>query len=281
MSLTAILGRLLTPLGLFRALTDSPFGALLVLIGIGSVLFSILVLVKSRSMMVVPAAQAPVPAPAQKREAAAPAPAAAPTPAPPRPRATTDRIVIKFPAILRGHPDVWGIQEPIMVAVETDAQVVPPGTPVSLAIDRKGRTIPLGEAKTDSKGVARFEAPLAEKGEADIIARLQGGAVDGQAVRPLRIVDYREEIVETFEDFKAWADSQFDFVDLRMTAREFVDRFADGRPGTPVAPLDRIVDIYELSNYSEHPVDRSTYTRMVEAFLELESAGALDGEESR
>ncbi|MBW3582916.1 MAG: DUF4129 domain-containing protein [Euryarchaeota archaeon] len=280
MSLTAILGRLLTPLGLLRALTDSPFGALLVLIGIGSVLFSILVLVKSRSMVAVPATEAPVPAPAKKRQAT-PAPAATPAPTPPRPRATTDRVAVKFPAILRGHPDVWGLQEPIIVAVETDTQVVPPGTPISLALHRKGRSVPLGEARTDSKGVARFEAPLTEKGEADIIARLQGGQVDGQAVRPLRVVDYREEIVETFEDFKAWADSQFDFVDLRMTAREFVDRFADGRPGTPVAPLDRIVDIYELSNYSEHPVDRSTYTRMVEAFLELESAGALDGEESR
>lgn len=280
MFLTAILGRLLTPLGLFRALTDSPFGALLVLIGIGSVLFSILVIVKSRSMVTVQVPEAPAPAPAKKREAIPPTPAAKPAPAPARPRTTTDRVVIRFPAILRGHPDVWGVQEPIMVAVETDAQVVPPGTPVSLALHRKGRTLPLGEARTDGDGVARFEAPLTEKGEADLIARLQGGDVDGQAVRPLRVVDYREEIVETFEDFKAWADSQFDFVDLRMTAREFVDRFADGRPGTPVAPLDLIVDIYELSNYSEHPVDRSTYTRMVEAFLELETAGALDGEES-
>jgi hypothetical protein len=144
---------------------------------------------------------------------------------------------------------------------------------------------PFGIRLTYPLAFARFAVPAqatpGEEGarsEAHLVARLEVDAhPSGQAVRGIRFVAYRDEIVETFEDFTKWAAAQFAFVDRRMTAREFVDRFADAVAGCPVAPLDRIVDIYELANYSDHPVDRAVYLDFVEAFLELEDAGALDG----
>ena len=225
---------------------------------------------KKRKAIVAPAALSLAPAP--------------PTPVrvapPPRPSATTDLVRLRFPGIAESHPDVWAQDAPLDVFVVVDRARAPASAAVTVSLERHraGSRQDVGRVAADDEGRARFAVAFDQLGEEDLVARLEAdGRVIGQAVRAVRIVDYRAEIVETFEDFVAWASGQFKFVDKRHTAREFVDRYADGRGGVPTSPLETIADLYEVANYSEHPVDRSTYLRMVDAFLELERVGALEG----
>jgi hypothetical protein len=206
--------------------------------------------------------------------------AARPQPAALPPRSDSDRIMIELPGVSPRHPDVWAPREPLDVRVVVRRDAVAPGraATVRLLFVANGRESEVGHVVPDERGHAGFtmypDAPL----EGHLVARLEvEGFHAGRAVRALRIVPYRDEIVETFEDFVKWAASHFGSVDRRLTAREFVDRYADSVPRAPHAPLDRIADIYELANYSDHPVDRAVYLDFVEAFLELEDAGALEG----
>lgn len=199
-----------------------------------------------------------------------------------RPATTTDLIRIRFPAIAEQHPDVWDDEASLDVHVRVDRDRFAADAVVQVVLSGQadGHRRVFGTTEVDSDGWARFRIEPKRKGEIDLVAALAvDGEAEGQAVRAIRIVDYRAEVVETFEDFVTWAASQFGFVDRKRTAREFVDMFIDGRPGTPAASLDEVVDIYEIANFSDHPVDRATYLRLVDAFLELEEAGALEGAE--
>lgn len=211
------------------------------------------------------------------------APTSAPTPAGPteatlRPTNQGD-LRLHFPQIDEAHPDVWSTDRPLEVQVELGQHA---NGDVKVTLERhRGETVhAVGERVPDDDRAVRFEIRFPHLGEEDLVVQVRHDErVLAQAVRAVRIVDYRAEIVETFEDFLAWAASQFDFVDTRRTAREFVDRFVDGRPGVPHAPLETIADIYEVANYSEHDVDRDTYLALVDAFLVLEEAGALESPE--
>lgn len=201
-----------------------------------------------------------------------------------RPASTTERVRIRFPAIDERHPDVWDHQSPLSVLVAVDSSQLDPGADIQVVLSGQtdGQRRRFGTRPVDATGGARYEIEAGRRGEIDLIAELRvNGEPEGQAVRSIRLVDYRDEIVETFEDFVAWAASQFGFVDRKRTAREFTDMFIDGRPGVPAAPLDTVVDLYEIANFSDHPVDRATYLQLVDAFLDLEEAGALEGTGAR
>lgn len=274
-------------LGLAENVFGSPMAVILILIGLLALVMSLTMLVRAiphRAGGVAHVEEGPEEGPeATPRQApAVQAKTARPAPSTPRPRTTSDKVRIRFPDIDDAHPDVWDTEAPLTVVVTVrDGDAGRADAQVRLVRTVKGRTAPVGEAATDERGVARFEVTFPETGEQDLVAtRILDDRPAGQAVRAVRVVEYRDEVVETFEDFRSWAASNFSAVDPRHTAREFIDRFADSRPGTPTAPLETIVGIYEVANYSEHPVDRATYLRMVDAFLELEDAGALDAEET-
>lgn len=258
--------------GLWGSVFSGFLPALLVLIGIGAIIVGVVAVLQTRRW---PRMQV-----AQQTEEVSTGPMAAdaaPAPVIP-PSSDTDRLLIGFPDIDAAHPDVWDKETPLTVVVQTAREVDGGPLGVRLSLHVGGRTREIGTTGLDPEGQARFAVAFDALGEHDLIAELLAdGDPRGQSVRRVRIADYRNEIVETFEDFVAWASSHFDFVDRRMTAREFVDRYADGRVRTPAGPLGRIADLYELANYSEHPVDRQTYLHLVDAFLELEAAGALEG----
>lgn len=270
--------------GLWESVFSGFVPALLVLIGILALVFGAVSVYQTRRW---PKTEPkPKPKEAPKPKAAPKAEPAAPGPEEPvalRPTTTTRTVQIRYPGIDEAHPDVWSTGEPLDVLVQVDPKRHGPDTALSvrLSVHRGGKTELVGTVGVDERGEGTFRVPFHELGEQDLIAELLADdRPAGQAVRSIRIVDYRSEMVETFEDFLAWAASHYTFVNRKMTAREFVDRYADGRPGTPVAPLERIVDLYELANYSDHPIDRRAYLDLVDAFLQLEEAGALEGPEA-
>lgn len=244
------------------------------ILGIGAIFLGLFAVYQTRRWPRHESAETPKETP----QAAPAAAAAKPEAVTIRPATTSRTLTIAFPDIDPAHPDVWGLDAPLTVTVHSQGGAEDATSALRLSKHHKGQTEEIGRVPLDSDGQARFDVAFTTRGEYDLIAEhLVDDAPVGQAVRAVRIADYRDEVVETFEDFVAWASSHYPFVDRKMTAREFVDRYADGRPGVPVAPLQRIVDLYELANYSEHPVDRPAYLEMVDAFLELEATGALEG----
>ncbi len=265
---------------LTQSMMDAPVSLVLVVLAIVTMGVAVVALVQARrwpSALIVPAKakpEAPKPRVPERTEAPPPKPSR------PRPVGTTEHLIVAFPSISERHPDVWDGSEALDVLVIVERAHFPASAAlhVTLAGQVGDERRAFGGVVPDEHGHALFSVAPGRRGEIDLVAELYAdGAKQGQAVRAIRIVDYRAEIVETFDDFVSWAASQFGFVSRKRTAREFVDQFADGRPGTPVAPLETIVDIYELANFSEHAIDRSTYLRLVDAFLELEEAGALEG----
>lgn len=261
---------------IWRSVFSGFLPTILVLLGIAAILIGIVAVYQTRRW------------PRQERRAAAvqsPTPSAGPAaptahqPSPVlRPSTTSGELRIVYPAIDEGHPDVWGIDAAMPVRVEADPAWRGRDLILRLSLHANGTVHEVGHTELDAEAQARLEVPFQGRGEHDLIAEiLEAGHPLAQTVRNIRIVEYRNEIVETFDDFVSWAASHYDFVDRKMTAREFVDRYADGRPGVPIAPLERVVDLYELANYSEHPIDRGIYLEMVDTFLTLEEAGALDG----
>lgn len=272
--------------GLSGSILSHPWAILLILLGLLGLALGVTGIIQTRAWPKGTTEPAPRNEPENE-----PGPEPDPTPAPvapvapiPSPAADEPKkglTTIGLPEIEARHPDVWDPTTPLQVTVhtrvrpdpDTDAQ-----TEASLHLQQQGNETLVARLGLDAQGQARTQVQPQGKGESILIVRIQqGDKTQDSTTRTVRFVDYRNEIVETFEDFEKWATSHYPPLARRLTAREFVDRYADLVPGTPIEPLDRIVDIYELANYSDHEVDRALYLELVDAFLQLEDAGSLDG----
>ncbi len=266
--------------GLSGSILSHPWAILLILLGLFGFVLGVTGIVQTRTW---PKSERATPKAEPQHDsdtATTQDPRAAPPP--PSPIASDPvkgMTTIHLPAIEERHPDVWGPDAPLDVLVSTRLQQQSGQTlEAALSLRQDGHETLVGRLELDAQGQARSQVQVNKKGEASVIARIQrNGTTEDTTHRSIRFVDYRNEIVETFEDFEKWATSHYPPLARRLTAREFVDRYADLVPGTPIEPLDRIVDLYELANYSDHPVDRATYLELVDAFLRLEDAGSLDG----
>jgi hypothetical protein len=267
--------------GLSRTITTNPWSILLLLAGIAALAIGILSLLQTRTWpkhtpeQEAMVASEPTPMVRAPRKQTEPAP---PTKEPARSPRNPNAVDIQLPKVDPRHPDVWAHNEPLQVTISVNAsRLRAQPTHCVLLVNQDGYDTTEHQAALQGEH-ATFTITPPGKGEARLEARLtKDGEVLAENTMSLRFVDYRNEIVETFEDFEKWAHTQYPLPQRSLTAREFIDRYIDLVPGTPIAPLDQIVDLYEMANFSEHPVDRSTYLLLVEAFLELEEAGALEG----
>ncbi len=178
------------------------------------------------------------------------------------------QLRIRFPQIPKPFPIVWGVKETLTIELELegyDKPVFPED--FSLRIDDVREVSFKGSESTflsscvfDVKGVHRLRAKFV-------------GSDDGEEVVSevdVKIVDYREEIVDLFNSFFKSAETRFQGVEDKMTPRELQYTLASQMEAAKQEPLETAVSIFEVADYSLHPVARREYERIYIALKKLE-----------
>jgi len=159
----------------------------------------------------------------------------------PRPRTT---VQILFPHIKEPLPDVWGVGEPLDIVVRVEGTG---SDKVRVRVDGEEKDLKL----TDGRGV--FKKTFSEKGAHKIEAECGGAG----AAREVRIVDYREEIIEVFKSLFNSFKERLGLND-DATPREFASAAA-GKAGEVKGQLEELVRVFEIATYSPHSVGREDY----------------------
>lgn len=164
------------------------------------------------------------------------------------------RYALRFPQIREPFPLTWGTDEPLELEIRDKAES---GHGAMLTIDGNAASPVLLE---NGVALVRLEPG---KGPHRITVSPIGGAPPEAASRAdVRIVDYREEIVQMFNelcgDFKARVEGASD----RMTPRELAAYVNARAPGGRPPVSETVVGIFETANYSEHAMRRNDYEQM-------------------
>jgi hypothetical protein len=204
----------------------------------------------------------------------------APRPTPPKPVVVEPErepvydpapIRIVFPQVPEAYPDVWGVN----AAFDIELRVEDKGL-LSLATI-PGLSVRVADEQIKpafTKGVARIKRTFRHRGPHEVVAELKvkGERLPRRSARVARIVDYREEMAEVFHKFREEASETITVVPDDATPWEVFDLLTSARPDLPEETIRRIVHGFEEAKYSNHPVTRESYTRMIDALLELDKA---------
>gem|GEM_PF-2793120 len=182
-------------------------------------------------------------------------------------------LAIDFPQIAGPLPDVWGLDEPLDIVchLENPRDRVVAETPLDVYIGSER----IARLSLDNSGVAKIRHTFTQKGQHEVIARTSEALSigDAPARRTIRIVDYREEIVDLFRNLVNWFREVGTELDAELTPREIQHRVLDAGARVPERPLDRAVSCFEEADYSLHPVDRGSYEEMYLAQAEIRKHG--------
>ena len=178
-------------------------------------------------------------------------------------------LVIKFPEIKEPFPLVWGLNEKLTVRIEIKGDDAPVnGAMLTLSVD-DGESIHL---KSSPSGDVETCLTFTEKGVHKLRAYFAGNDEwnEAAAEASIRIVDYREEIVDLFNSFLKSALKSFQGLNEAMTAREIQHRLINQIPESKHGYLEDLVSIFEVADYSLHSITRREYERIFLAKLNLE-----------
>jgi len=191
----------------------------------------------------------------------------------------TVTLAIDFPQIESPFPNVWGVAEPLeMVFHLADPQG---GELASIPLEVYIGSELIAQLVTDKSGTGKLNHTFNEKGQCEVIvqAREALGIGDVSARRILRIVDYREEIVNLFEALLNWFRQCGIELDTKLTPREIEYQVLDAGTGIPEKVIYRAVSCFEEADYSLHSITRCNYQDMYLAQREIrEHGGKFTGE---
>ena len=168
------------------------------------------------------------------------------------------RLSIEFPGIESLLPDVWGINDEF----ETICRLVD-GEGVPLA--DKTIQISLGEQNrkitSDSDGAGRALFTIKDKGSYRVTAgyESESGVENATASRVVRMVDYREEIVDLYNELSVWVIKSGIPLSQDATPREFEGVLLRERRGIPAVAVNKVVRNFEEADYSLHLIKRGNY----------------------
>lgn len=165
---------------------------------------------------------------------------------------------IKFPQIPAELPRVWGVGEPLEVAIKHEYRG---SEDVTLHIDETVEAVP------PESGVIE-KRQLLSKGAHKIWISVKGNTVVGEDVR---IVDYKEEIVSLYNQFYGVFKRSNPSIADEMTAREFESAAKNILSEEKHRVLGELVLLFEVANYSLHEIKREHYVRTYLCIKELEA----------
>jgi transglutaminase-like putative cysteine protease len=178
------------------------------------------------------------------------------------------QLHVRFPQISDPFPNVWGVKEPLTIEIELEG-IDEPVSPedFSLRIDDEreislkasGGTF-LSNCVFDVKGIHRLKAKFFGNSDfEEVISEVE-----------VKIVDYREEIVDLFNSFFKSAKTKFQGVREEMTPRELQTTLVNQIDASKQEPLETAVSVFEVADYSLHEMARRDYERIYIALKKLE-----------
>jgi len=183
------------------------------------------------------------------------------------------RLSISLPQISSPFPNVWGVNEELEVSVKLNTAE---GTPlVNAQIDVEFNGEPQ-TVYTDEDGSAITKTFSPSTGSLKISASYSVDALSTEL--EVRIVEYREEIIDLFNTKFRDARKRFDEIKDNYTARELLGYLQTQTPADTHDALGEMTFTFEEANYSLHPIRRNSYECFYLAKIAFEEA--LHGEES-
>lgn len=180
-------------------------------------------------------------------------------------------VTIELPQVPAKFPDVWGIREPLDIILRLSEPDLAshksvPGFSLSIA----GQP----HVAVFLRGVTSIRKAFPQKGEPEIVVEYQapGESLPRRTTRRVKVVDYREEIADVFHNFKQEASRAITPLREDATPWEIYDALTEAQQKLPRQLIRDIVSCFEEAKFSNHPVTRATYERMITALLQLERA---------
>lgn len=181
----------------------------------------------------------------------------------------TEGIRIEFPQIEPPLPNVWGTDRDLLIKISLNKGMEAEDNFVYLAINEEEIELSL------ERDMAKTKKHFKEKGEYEFKATTrvsQLGLIEGS--QKIRIVDYREEIIELFNREFDISMAKLQESETHFTARELKDMIAKNLPSKVMQSLDKMISIFEEADYSIHDITREEYVEYYKAYRRYkENAG--------
>jgi hypothetical protein len=183
------------------------------------------------------------------------------------------RLTISLPQIQAPFPNVWGVNEELDVSVELTTVEGYPIVNAKIDIETGGepRAVSTGE-----EGLASTTTVSPSTRSLKISASYRVEELNTELA--VKIVDYREEIIDLFNTKFRDARKRFDEIKDNYTARELLGYLKTQTPAETHGALGEMTFIFEEANYSLHQIARVSYERFYIAKIEFEEF--FNGEES-
>ncbi len=180
---------------------------------------------------------------------------------------TSGRINISFPHIEPPFPSVWGAGEPLAILCQLKSAIDNPLSNQPCVINSEEKTDI--QATADNKGQVSLEYTFYAKGTFKVTVSFNDGGDHITGWKSIRIVDYREEVVNLLNEMITKLQIPEIEVNPKMTARE-IESILKTKLGTvPEETIRNITSVFEEANYSLHPVNRHSYEKMYLAVREV------------
>jgi transglutaminase-like putative cysteine protease len=179
-------------------------------------------------------------------------------------------LTIELPQITPPLPDVWGVDEELHVVLRLNGDNGAGMTgSLQISLDGKEKTI----IETGNDGTATVSRSYAVKGTYKLTADYNNDEQKASVKRPVRVVDYREEIVALFNDLVEYFRAAGIPVSDEDTPRKIQYLVLEAKNGIPEKALEDAVACFEETEYSLHRITRQHYVTMYMAQLEIRNHG--------
>ncbi len=182
-------------------------------------------------------------------------------------------LTIELPQITDPFPDVWGVGEELTIVCRLTDEIGSGLTarPLDIYINHE----PIAHPSTGTGGTAELNQVFPAKGQYELAARFEEGPglKKASAGRPVRIVDYREEIVSLFDALLNRLRELGMEISEESTPREIENLVRDAKMGIPEKALNDAVSCFEETDYSLHAINRHNYQTMYLAQREIREHG--------
>ena len=172
-----------------------------------------------------------------------------------RKKAKEGTLAIDFPQIREPLPDVWGIGDELHISCSIkDGHHEVAAETIEIYLDKNL----LSEVQVDESGKGDLAHTIQAKGEYVVGGRLR----KSKGERLIRIVDYREEIVNLFNSLLQRVQAGGTDIPSESTPREIQQRLLSAQTGINEKLLEQIMECFEEAEYSQHPMKRYHYEVM-------------------
>jgi hypothetical protein len=169
------------------------------------------------------------------------------------------RLSIDLPDLRRDIPRVWGIGEPLGIALTlTDLDGHPVDRPVNL--DGSGLSLDVSMDQGTGNAAVTYDAPQ----DVTIVAKFSGDEdyEESQAAASVQMLNLGEEIVRVYQGFMKWSAGRLATLPIAATARDRGNALVQVVDSPAAGAGREITHLFEEADYSIHRISIDHYARM-------------------